>query len=54
MFDTISRTCSSFWRYYVELMKFHWDHMTPIKYGMLLAFIGIVGFLMMKSGLKRC
>ncbi len=54
MWESITSTCSSFWRYYVNQMQYHWHHMTPIKYGCLLIFIGVVGFLLMKSNMKKC
>lgn len=54
MWESITTTCSSFWRYYVDQLQYHWHHMTPIKYGVLLILIGVVGFVMMKSNMKRC
>lgn len=54
MWENITKTTSSFWKYYMDLLQFHWNHMTPVKYGVMLIVIGVVGFLLMKSNLKRC
>lgn len=53
MWNSITTTMNTFWKYYVDLAQYHWVHMTPMKYGYLLLSIGVVGFLLMKSNMKK-
>jgi hypothetical protein len=46
-------TVMRFLNFYVEFFADQWHHMTPAKYGTVLIGIGIVGWLLMKSGIKR-
>lgn len=54
MWDSITSTTSYFLRYYKDQLQYHWHHMTPVKYGVLLISIGVIGFLLMKSNMKKC
>ena len=46
-------TLSSFWDYYVTVARDRWNHMTPMSYGVLLVFIFVCGYFLLKSGIKR-
>jgi hypothetical protein len=39
--------------FYADFFENQWHHMTPAKYGTLLISIGVVGWLLMKSGMKK-
>ncbi|MCH8828289.1 MAG: hypothetical protein IID45_01795 [Planctomycetes bacterium] len=54
MYESFTSTVSHYWTFYVESLKSQWHNMTPMKYGILLISIGVVGFLSMKSSTKRC
>jgi hypothetical protein len=53
MFENLYQTVVSYFAFYVDFFNNQWHHMTPAKYGMLLIGIGGVGWLLMKSGMKR-
>jgi len=50
MFEHISRTVHSYLWFYQHILLQQWRNMTPVSYGCLLIGIGVVGFLLMKSG----
>lgn len=39
--------------FYCRYFTKQWHDMTPMKYGVLLIAIGVVGFLLMKNGTRR-
>ena len=53
MFQHISRTAHSYLLFYQQSLIQQWHDMTPIKYACLLIGIGVVGFLLMKSGQSK-
>lgn len=53
MWDAITTSVKSYWSYYVQLLYSEWNSMNPVKYGMLLIVVFVVGFLFLKSGLKK-
>jgi len=53
MWETVTTTYSSYMDFYRSYLFDHWQHLTPMKYGMLLIGIGVFGWLLMKSGAKQ-
>lgn len=53
MWQEITSTFNSWCAYYASTLKSEWSHMTPTKYGILLIGIFGVGWLMLKSGMKK-
>lgn len=53
MWENIRNTVSSHWNYYVNGLYYQWQHMTPMKYGMLLLFIFAAGWVLLKSNLRK-
>ena len=47
-FDTIV----SYFGFYRTYVMGHWNHMTPEKYGLLLVFIGVFGWFLMKNCIR--
>ena len=54
MLRSIQRFFSYYANYYWDYLVEVWNDMTPMSYGILLVCIGIFGWLLMKSGLKKC
>lgn len=53
MWETISGTISEYLGFYASYGQKRWSNMTPVEYGTLLIFIGVVGWLMMKNAGRR-
>ena len=53
MWESITTTVNSHWNYYINGLNSQWQHMTPTKYGMLLVFIFVCGWVLLKSNLRR-
>ena len=53
MFQEAYLTVVRYMSFYGDFFADQWHHMTPAKYGSLLIAIGVVGWLLMKSGIKR-
>jgi hypothetical protein len=44
---------AAYLRFYSEFLQRQWHHMSPAKYGILLISIGVFGWFLMKSGMKK-
>jgi len=53
MIDKLLSKVTYHWDYYVESLQYQWNHMTPMKYGALLIFVFLAGFVLLKSNLRR-
>ncbi len=53
MLDSVLTTISYYIRYYGNFLAKQWRDMTPMGYGMLLVSIGVFGYFLMKSGMKK-
>ncbi len=53
LWNSICLKTTSYFEVYYDLLCDSWRHMTPEKYLILLLTICAVGYLSMKSGLKR-
>lgn len=53
MWEMITSTVSSHWTFYVEQVKYQWQHMTPTKYAGLLIFVFVFGWFLLKSNMKK-
>ena len=53
MWESITSTVSKYWNYYVGAVYSEWQHLTPMKYGMLLVFIFLAGWVLKKSNLRK-
>jgi hypothetical protein len=52
MFSSIQQTADRYAKFYYEFAMQCWSSMTPMQYTGLLISIAVVGWLLMKSGVK--
>ena len=52
MTEIINSSIGSYWDFYVQFFSDQWNHMTPAKYGGLLIFIFIAGYVLLKSNVR--
>lgn len=53
MWDSVTTGINSYLNFYSRFFSEQWRDMSPMKYGLLLISIGVVGFLLMKNGNGR-
>ena len=53
MIEAVYSTVMWHLNFYAKFALDQWHDLTPAKYGTLLILIGVVGWLLMKSGAKR-
>lgn len=53
MIETAWNTTNSYMRFYYDYVTGSWDNMGPSGYASVLITIAVVGWLLMKSNLKR-
>lgn len=51
--DSVFESVSFYLRYYQKSAIHAWDHMTPMQYGWILIAVAAIGFMFMRSGIKR-
>lgn len=51
--ETILDSVNYYLRFYQRTAVDFWEHMTPMQYGCVLIGIGVFGWLLMRSGIKR-
>lgn len=54
MIEWVTMTAREYSAFYVRYFQSQWSHMTPMKYGVILISIGVFGWLLMKSSIKKC
>lgn len=52
MLQELNLILNRYWHFYCQYFSDHWQHMTPIKYGVLLMLIGVAGWVLMRKGPK--
>ena len=53
MFASIGSTIEYFLSFYKDFFMYHWKHMTPDKYAIILLSVLVLGWLLMKSDIKN-
>ncbi len=54
MWESVRETYHYYASFYAKYLQTTWSNMTPIKYGILLVAIGLFGWILMKSSVKKC
>lgn len=54
MVEWATSTLQEYMAFYTRYAQMQWSHMSPMRYGILLVGIGIFGWLLMKSSVKKC
>lgn len=50
MWNDVGMTARQYLRFYQKYAEGFWENLTPMQYGCLLIFVGLCGYLLMKSG----
>jgi len=53
MVDRLLSSLSHYFSDLTHLLQFQWNHMTPNKYISLLVTVGVIGWIMMKNGVRQ-
>ena len=54
MFTILAMSFQEYIEFYRRFLMRQWNHMTPTTYVVLLSLVLAAGWLMMRSGTKRC
>lgn len=54
MIEWVTLTFQEHMAFYARYAQMQWSHMTPMRYGVILVSIGVFGWLLMKSSVKKC
>ena len=54
MLETIWEGITSYTNFYGGFLRSQWAHISPLKYGFLLIFVAVFGWILMKSSVKKC
>ncbi len=49
----IAGTINRYLRFYERYLEKKWENLSPMDYGMILIFIAVMGWILMRNGMKR-